>query len=108
MYGVPKLLTQEKVKILKIGTEFKQNDPLCDNPLWNIMNPEGVPMGDSKMGDFRIPHHEDGGQDYPVDRRTDHTVSTRELTLFDCSGTNVLARVDMEYLIRTSSLPHIG
>ncbi|KAK4694655.1 hypothetical protein P7C71_g2972, partial [Lecanoromycetidae sp. Uapishka_2] len=76
-YGVPHLLTLEKIEILAPGTEFKRNDPTpWNNPLYKFVNPLGVNMGNEKvMGRFRIPNDEK----YPWDK----CVGTSRYGIFD-------------------------
>ena len=51
-YGVPQILTQQRVRIL----DFNGAQVEVENPLWKFSNPRaGATFGASSMGQFRIP-----------------------------------------------------
>jgi hypothetical protein len=52
-YGIPELLTMEKVNIVLPGSNLKKVPH--DNPLWKFTNPSGKKMGDKDfMKDLAI------------------------------------------------------
>ena len=64
---VPKAVRTNELNIVAPVTRAEKVEGTLDNPLNKFTNPSGVPMGDSTMGDFAIPPHEDKTHGkYPV------------------------------------------